>query len=191
MNKSLLFFCFLGILFFISPKLKAKAVERISEAELDLSKPFTLYMTPGRSTLVDFPCDISHSILGLTGDIKVTIGPDSLQTMSLWLSNEGSQPTNLTVKCEDRVFVFDIFPNRHNHQDYVNIIDYFDGRTSAYRKLVDSSEKSSSSEKKHKKLINSSEIKNNKPSQLSWNQKILKKLNNKEKLRKLVKQGEK
>lgn len=100
-------------------------VSRISEEEVDLSKTKLIYMTPGRSTLIDMPCEISHSLLGLNQDIKIVIGPDDKNTFTLWVMSAQSQPTNLTVRCGGEVFVFDIFPNRHNHQDYIKVMDYY------------------------------------------------------------------
>ena len=98
---------------------------RISEIEFDLSKPYLIYMSAGRSSVMDFPCDIQHAVLGLHNDIKLDFAPDSPRTLHLWLSHDFSQPTNLVVRCDKKVFVFDIKPSRSNHQDYVNITDYY------------------------------------------------------------------
>lgn len=100
-------------------------VSRISEQEVDLRKTKLIYMTPGRSTLVDMPCEISHSLLGLDQDIKIKIGPDDKNTFTLWITGEKSEPTNLTLRCGGEVFVFDILPNKHTHQDYIQVIDYY------------------------------------------------------------------
>lgn len=192
MNKWLIIYCVLGALFFISPKVFAKQIDRILETEVDLSKPYIIYMTPGRSTLVELPCDISHTILGLTGDVKVTIGPDSLKNMSLWLSEDGSQATNVTVKCDDEVFVFDIYPNKYNHQDYINVTHYFDGRRSQNRKLVSSSSFTTKPKAQLKKLLASSETqKKQHMAPDPWSEKVLKKLNSEPAKKRLIMTGEK
>lgn len=162
-------------------------VRRISDHAMDISKPHIIYMTSGRSTLLDFPCEISHSVLGLTGDIKAIIGPDNKKTMTLWISGEDSSPTNLTVKCSDEVYVFDIYPNRSNHQDYINIVDSFDGRDNKKRVLLSSSEKFVNMKNKKRKLIVSSKIENSRIN--LGNNRILQILNKNNKKRVLLKTG--
>ena len=163
-------------------------VKRISEKEVDLSKPHPIYMTAGRATLLDFPCDITPTILGLTNDITATIGPDNKNTMTLWVNSDGSQPTNMIVKCNDEVFVFDILPNRSNHQDYINIVDYYDGRFRKNRKLISSSwSKKVAKQPSNRKLIASSSQKRVKPK----DDPVLRILNKNRKPKKLISKGHK
>lgn len=111
-------------------------VKRIDEKEMDLSKPFRIFMTSGRSTILEFPCEINHTVLGLEEEIKLKTGPDNKKTVALWLMNSQVQPTNLTVKCDEEYYVFDIVPNNHTHQDFINIVDAFDSRRSKKLELV-------------------------------------------------------
>lgn len=164
-------------------------VKRISETEMDRSRPNLIYMTPGRSTLLDFPCEISHAILGLTNDIKMTIGPDSKKTMSLWLSSDQSQPTNLTVKCDSEIYVFDIYPNSNNHQDYLNIIDSYDKRVQKNRKLISSSESARKKRPREKKKLISSSKSYNRVKKVGLETRILKELNKNQAKRELLKEG--
>ncbi len=183
-----MFIYYVAMILLISTKPSLAEVSRISDKEFDLSKPQIVYMTPGRSTVVDFPCEISHSILGLTHDVKVRIGPDSKTTMTLWISSEQSQPTNLTVKCDDEIYVFDIYPNNFNHQDYVKIVDSFDGRTKAKRALVSSSSRDlRKNEKDDKKLIAQSKTLKNVSN--NFDSQILGRLNVKKKTKKLLSKG--
>ena len=115
-------------------------IKRIDEKEIDLAKPFRIYMTSGRSTILEFPCEINHTVLGLEEDIKLKTGPDNKKTVTLWLTNPSVQPTNLTVKCDEEYYVFDIIPNNYNHQDYINIVDAFDSRSERSLKLIASSD---------------------------------------------------
>lgn len=186
MSKKVIVFIF----FVCRPYSAFCEVERISEKEMDLSKPLLIYMTAGRSTMLDFPCEISHSVLSLTEDIKTTIGPDSKKTMTLWVSSDDSQPTCLTVKCDDLVYVFDILPNRHTHQDYINITESFDGRNRKSRILVDSSFKTSNSQNNlDRKLVLSS--KSYQPKKNLSSGEILLKLNKNKNFKKLISSGEK
>lgn len=109
--------------------------DRISEIEFNLSKPHLIYMTAGRSSVMDFPCDVHHAVLGLHNDIKVEIGPDSPRTLNLWLSHDFSQPTNLVIRCDKKVFVFDIKPSRTTHQDYINITDFYESSVNSFKTM--------------------------------------------------------
>ena len=131
-------------------------VKRVTQENIDLSKPHRIFMTVGRTTMIDFPCEITPTIVGLTEDIKLTIGPDSKRTMSLWIGSEESQPTNMIVKCEGAVFVFDIIPNRENHQDYIDITNYFDGREKRNRRLISTSARPKARKELRRKLVDAS-----------------------------------
>ena len=96
-------------------------------------------MTAGRSTILEFPCEVNHTVLGLEEEIKLQTGPDNKKTVTLWLNSPVVQPTNLVAKCSDEYYVFDIIPNKYNHQDFVDIVDAFDSRTETKLELIASS----------------------------------------------------
>lgn len=100
-------------------------VKRISETEVDLTKPIEIRMTTQGPTVVDMPCIISHSINGRHKDIIITIGPDNKSTFTLWLQDDSSQPSSLNVRCDSQMFVFDIIPNKHTHQSHIVVNDYY------------------------------------------------------------------
>jgi hypothetical protein len=160
-------------------------VQRISKQQFDLSKPFIIHMTPKRTTLIKFPCDISHSILGSNEDIDIQIGPDSKKNLVLWMPNVMSQPTNMIVPCGDEEYAFDIYPNTVNHQYIIEITNSFDS-SGVKRKLISSSSDGiKSSLKKVRKRILSSKDK----SKVIEDKVLLKKLNQRVKKRKLISKG--
>ncbi|MCC6817509.1 MAG: hypothetical protein IT245_01280 [Bacteroidia bacterium] len=110
-----------SLLVFLLIQTASHAIERIAEVNLDRSKPFTINMHPGRTTTIDLPCAISYAMAGAYNDLKAEIGPDKDSSLVLWLTSHASSPTNLVVRCDERVLVFDIIPSRNNHQDYLKI----------------------------------------------------------------------
>jgi|GEM_PF-6099761 len=156
-------------------------VSRVGVEELSAKKPTLVRVTPGRITVMDFPCELSHSLSGLHDDVHTQIGPDSKRTLSLWLTGNSSSPTNLAIRCEGVLYVLDIFPNQYNHQDYIKfkfpdeadedlgkkvLIASSSGSVQAkkikpytgYKKLIDNSSRPRSKKKKpYRRLIMSSD----------------------------------
>ncbi len=115
MNKNLWAVAF--TVFFVY---KSYALERIDEVKIDRKKPFTIYMHAGRVTTIDMPCSISYAVPGSHGDVQTVIGPDKDSSLLIWLSNDQARATNLTVRCGEKVIIFDIVPGR-SHQDYLKV----------------------------------------------------------------------
>lgn len=134
----------------------AWGVGRIQSVKIDRTKPYPVYMHPGRVTTIDMPCSISYAIPGSHGDVQTEIGPDKDSSLVVWLTSESSAATNLTVRCANKVVVFDIIPSRTNHQDYLNVTALENALTN--KRLVASSEtyKGESASFRKKKLIRSS-----------------------------------
>lgn len=135
----------------------AWGIGRIQEVKIDRKKPYPVYMHPGRVTTIDMPCSISYAIPGSHGDVQTEIGPDKDSSLVVWLTSETSASTNLTVRCSNKVVVFDIIPSRTNHQDYLNVTALESAYTN--KQLVASSAtfKREPDQFKKKKLIRSSE----------------------------------
>lgn len=131
------------------------AVDRIAEVVIDRSKPFPIYMNPGRTTTIDLPCSASYALAGTYNDLKAEIGPDKDSSIVLWLTSHASTSTNLVVRCDDRVIVFDVIPSRINHQDYLKVLKISSGSRNA-KLIATSSEKAFESNRK-KILIKKSE----------------------------------
>ena len=129
------FLFFLSILFLI-PSL-GHSVDRITDAKIDRKKPFPIYIQAGRVTTIDMPCSISYALPGSHGDVQTEIGPDKDSTLIVWLTSARSSATSVTVRCSNRIVVFDIIPSRSNHQDYINVTSFESSTTK--RELIDSS----------------------------------------------------
>lgn len=149
----------INLIFIISFFQFTYALDRIDEVALDLKKTFPIYIHPGRVTTLDLPCSISYVLPGPNGDVKAEIGPDKDSSLILWLASRSSAATNLTVRCEDKVIVFDIIPSRSNHQDYLKIKSL--SKTNSYKfPILSSATFKEESEKPRKlQLIKSSEDK--------------------------------
>ena len=116
---------------------------RLSTNQFDLSKVANIRISPGLVSVLEFPQNIIEVRVGNPKSIKALISQVSPKELTLFLSSSLSQPSNLIVRSEKRVFVFDIVPSRNNHQDYYKI-------SSAYG--------SPNSESNHKKLIAQSSL---------------------------------
>lgn len=106
---------------------KSDIPERISAIYFDHGKVARLYLYPGRTTLLDFPCEVTKAVPGPASDIETVLGATDKSELDVWLKSGASQPTNLTVRCSKDVFVFDVIPSRATHQDYVQIVGSFGG----------------------------------------------------------------
>lgn len=99
----------------------AFGVERITEKTASRDKVMKIYLSPGRSSILEYPCHITKAVSGAGEDIELVVGSSQANEIDIWLKSSRSQPTNLIVRCQERVFVSDIIPSKINHQDYVKI----------------------------------------------------------------------
>lgn len=111
--------------FLILSILSFSKFERIQQTSIDVSKPIPVILSLGRATLIDFPCSIVSATAGPGKDIDINVGKTNAKEIHLYLRSSNSQSTNLIVRCEKAVFVFDILPSRTGHQDYLKIDSYF------------------------------------------------------------------
>lgn len=136
------------------------ASERISSIEIDRGVPLKIHMNPGKTTTLDLPCAVSYALPGAFNDLKIEIGPDKDSSLVLWLTSTASSPTNLVIRCDEKVVVFDVLPNRQVHQDYIHIKKIFDKSSQQKRELIsDSKSVKENSEHRKKQLIFKSEDK--------------------------------
>ena len=105
--------------------------ERISAIHKDLGKETKVSIAPGLVSVLEFPQAITEVRVGHPGVLKAQISSVSPRELTLTLSGGGMVATNLIVRAERRVFVFDIVPSRVSHQDYVKIRGGFGGPTIA------------------------------------------------------------
>lgn len=100
---------------------------RISSIYVDIGKPIKYFLYPGRSGLIDFPCSIISATPGPGKDIELKVGTTNAKEVHIFLRSGASEPTNMIVRCQDAVFVFDVIPSTQKHQDYLQISGYFGG----------------------------------------------------------------
>jgi hypothetical protein len=98
-------------------------VKRIKAIAFNKGKVQKIFVAGGMSSLVTFNCDINEMITG--NSEQVTLKPliTNKKQMIITLAQEASQPTNIFVKCGQKIdpYIFDVIPSRSNHQDYLKI----------------------------------------------------------------------
>ncbi len=97
------------------------AQERISSFIFDTSKPFVIHIKPGLTSIVQFPCEISEVQMGLKRSLKVEVSKVNKRDLILSAQSTLSPPTNVIVRCGERLFVFDILLNKQFHEDIIKI----------------------------------------------------------------------
>ncbi|MCB0361092.1 MAG: hypothetical protein KDD35_00115 [Bdellovibrionales bacterium] len=107
--------CFLPILSFSEPL-------RISSQFFDRSQVGRVYIRPGLSSILQFPCDIEEAKLGMKSSLEVEISKTLKSELILSAKSGLVDPTNLIVRCTHGNFVFDVIPNPELHQDIIKIL---------------------------------------------------------------------
>lgn len=87
-------------------------------------KPETLFLFPGRISLLHLPCPITKAIVGSPSDIKAEVDSFSPKDAHVLLKKWRSEPSNLILKCSDKVFVFNLMPSRKSHYDYIKVLSH-------------------------------------------------------------------
>ncbi|MCB0385399.1 MAG: hypothetical protein KDD43_08405, partial [Bdellovibrionales bacterium] len=96
--------------------------QRISSLFFDRSTVGQLFIKPGLSTAVQFPCNIDEVKVGLKESLETSVSKTLKSELVISARSSLSQITNLIVRCMAGVFVFDVIPSKENHQDYVKIL---------------------------------------------------------------------
>ena len=136
--------CSLNIILFGLECFALKCPERISHIEVNRCKTVILCMYPGRSTLIDLPCKVKKSVTGGISDIDIKPTTTSNNEIDLVLKKGTSQPTNLTIRCEDdnMPIIFDIIPTLESSTEYLGVTDFTDSgdcRRLSKSHIIDSS----------------------------------------------------
>ena len=84
----------------------------------------TLFLFPGRVSLLSLPCPITKALTGSPSDIKAEIDRFSPKDVHILLKKWSSRPSNLILKCSNRVFLFDLIPNKKSHYDYIKVLNH-------------------------------------------------------------------
>ncbi|WP_413578597.1 hypothetical protein ACLVWU_08675 [Bdellovibrio sp. HCB290] len=96
-------------------------VKRIVSINKDLSEVKKIYLHAGLVSTVEFQDAITSVKIGNGSSFKVEISPSNPKEVTLRLVSQRSEPTNLLVRVEKKVFIFDLIPSRNTHQDYVKV----------------------------------------------------------------------
>ena len=112
------FICFSLSAFFVK---KAKA-ESSKFLFMEENKATRLFLYPARISLLSLPCPITKALLGSPKDIKVKTDDLNPNEISLLLKKWNSQSSNLIVKCNDLVFLFNLIPSKSRHDDFIIVL---------------------------------------------------------------------
>ena len=124
LNNFIVFlFLALPISFLSERKAEAQSVKFLVASE---ERPTTLFLFPGRVSLLSLPCPVTKALTGSPNDIKAEIDKLSPTDAHILLKKWRSEPSNLILKCSDRVFLFNLIPARKSHYDYVKILSHIE-----------------------------------------------------------------
>lgn len=99
--------------------------DRISTVSHDLAHVDKIYVAAGLVSVLEFPQNIIEVRVGDLSSVKAIISQVSPKELTIYLSSSASKATNIVVRAEKKIYVFDIVPNNSNHQDYVKIRSTF------------------------------------------------------------------
>ena len=117
--KFLYFLCFVFLSFFSDGK--AESVKFLIAEE---NSPATLYLFPGRISLLNLPCPVTKALVGSPKDIKAEIDKLNPRDAHILLKKWRSKPSNLILKCNSKVFLFNLIPAKKSHYDYVKVLSH-------------------------------------------------------------------
>ncbi|WP_413942682.1 hypothetical protein [Bdellovibrio sp. HCB-162] len=106
---------------------KAKEVKRISSIYKDLGESQKIYLHAGLISVLEFPRDIVEVRIGNPKSIKAQLSQVSPKELTLYLTQNFVEPTNIIVKSDKRFYVFDVIPSKVSHQDYIKVSGAFGG----------------------------------------------------------------
>lgn len=95
--------------------------ERVSSVNHNLSTVDKIYVAAGLASVIEFPKNIIEVRVGDSQSVKALISQVSPKELTVYLSSTASKASNLIVRADKKVYVFDIVPSTSNHQDYVKI----------------------------------------------------------------------
>ena len=123
-DRLIFFIClslFLFLLAFFAKEAKADSVKFVFSEE---NKPERIFLFPGRVSLLKLPCSITKALIGSPNDIKTEVDKLNPEETHILLKKWRSQPSNLILKCKDKVFLFSLIPSKKSHYDYVKVLGH-------------------------------------------------------------------
>ena len=124
LKLSKLFFIFF-ISFFHIKEGKAESVRFVFSEE---NKPEKIYLFAGRASLLNLPCPITKALIGSPEDIKAEVDNINRTDAHILLKKWSSQPSNLILKCHNKVFLFSLIPAKNAHYDYVRVLGHISSK---------------------------------------------------------------
>ena len=120
LNKPSFLFIFLFSFFFI----KEGRADSVQFVFVEEKKPKTIFLFPGRASLLSFPCPVTKALVGSPEDIKAEIDKINPTDAHILLKKWKSEPSNLIFKCKNKVFLFSLIPAKNAHYDYVKVLGH-------------------------------------------------------------------
>ena len=114
---------FLSALFVIEAR--AESVRFVFSKE---NKPERIYLFPGRASLLSLPCPVTKALIGSPEDIKAEVDKVHSEDAHILLKKWDSEPSNLILKCRDKVFLFSLIPSKNAHYDYVKVLGHISSK---------------------------------------------------------------
>lgn len=105
---------FLALAFGASP-------QRLSTVSKDLSTSEKIYLKPGLAAVIEFPKPIIEVRIGNPANLKTSISTVSPKELTLFLESARAGATNLIVRSDRKIYVFDVIPSFSDHQDFIKI----------------------------------------------------------------------
>ncbi len=93
--------------------------KRVNRVILKEDSALRIYLSAGRISVLQVPCEINKVLVGSPNDLSVSMGKKEIH---LLLKKWKSQPTNLLVKCKKSYLIFDIVPSKITHNDLVEVL---------------------------------------------------------------------
>ena len=104
------------------------SAESVQFVFVEEKKPKAIFLFPGRVSLLSLPCQITKALTGSPGDIKAEIDKINKADAHILLKKWKSEPSNLILKCRDKVFLFSLIPAKNAHYDYVKVLGHISSK---------------------------------------------------------------
>lgn len=103
------------------PVISYASPDRLSLKQKDLSQVDKVYISPGLVSVIEFPRNIIEVRIGTPETLKVSISQVSPKEITVYFSTSSAVASNLIVRSDRKIYVFDVVPSKVNHQDYIKI----------------------------------------------------------------------
>ena len=98
--------------------------ESVQFVFVEEKKPKTIFLFPGRASLLSLPCPVTKALVGSPEDIKAEVDKLNPTDAHILLKKWRSEPSNLILKCKDKVFLFSLIPAKNAHYDYIKVLGH-------------------------------------------------------------------